>query len=234
MLDRQEEATALVGRLTEGEIPADDLTIVLIGLAYLNESESIKRIFDQQVSGGHRPSPIEYHLAATAEARLGNLKTAQRFWHRARNRDPELAIAEANLEDVRASPEERNGVCYIDYGDWIPPVLRSRLTESLESHQQVGAVVEDVRVSLLRDAPWLPKAVPVLLREGDQRTRAFALFVAFASEDTRARETAMEFLLREEGLASFRGEFIHGLIQADALPHGTRPETGPPAEGKTF
>jgi tetratricopeptide (TPR) repeat protein len=219
LLGREAEAREQGERIRDAPRTQDrDLETVMTGLAYLADSDGIKTLFDQAVAEGHRPSAFEYHLAGTAACRLGEEKAAQRYWHRAVNRDSTMEPSAANLED-RALPEhERNGPWFLGFQDWVPPVLQEDFRQLIRQGNSDGVVLEQVSDSILTTAPWLPDAVPVMLREGDATTRLFALIVAMASQHADALASASAFVTAREGADELRLQFARQLAMDSKLP----------------
>jgi tetratricopeptide (TPR) repeat protein len=200
----------------------DRLETAMTGLAYLNDSEAIKEIFDQAVSAGHKPTAFEYHLAGAAECRLGAERTAQRYWHRAVNRDSNMSPSQENLDDRGKPDDQRNGPWFLGYQDWVPPLLQVQFAELMEGGEGNTTVRRRMKESLLERAPWLPKAVPVMLREGDRRSRLFALLVALASEEEAALQSACTFVTGRDGTAELRLQFARELAETGNLPTDAR------------
>jgi hypothetical protein len=191
---------------------------VMTALAYLADSEGIKTLFDQAVAEGHKPSAFEYHLAGAAACRLGEEKTAQRYWHRAVNRDSTMEPSAANLEDRGLPAHERNGPWFLGFQDWVPPVLQEGFRRLIRQGNSDGIVLEQVRDSILATAPWLPDAVPVMLREGDATTRLFALVVAMSSQAPGALASASAFVTGRDGADELRLQFARQLAMESRLP----------------
>jgi hypothetical protein len=222
-LGRGDEARELGKEIKSRQPEPGALTAVLLGLAWLGDCPAIKRIFDRARQGGHKPSAWEYQLAGTAEGRLGNEKVAQRYWHRAVNRDPDISVARENLESGTDSfiGEPR----FIPFAMWVPARLEHEFTE--RNNTEGDAIVQDGEMwsHMTGIAPWLPSAIPHMIQNGDRRTRVFALRLASASDRPDLQQVAVDYTRSGAGLADLRR------LAADTIRSGQEPPSlfGPTA-----
>jgi len=191
-------------------------------LSYLGDDAGILAVVDAAKPSGRLKdaagSPLFYHLAAVATARLGDEGTARRYWQAALKLQPGFDLAVENLADQRKPVGEREGPWAFTLAYWIRPPLLQELLASTK-RQSDEAIVRATGHFLARH-PEVGALVPLLLDHGDPRCRTLALHLAQMSGDAALLAAVRDFALGTRGSDTTRSEAARIAREAGLLPAG--------------
>lgn len=168
----------------------------------------------------HFEPAIIYHLAAAAEARLGQEARAREHWKKALELSPNLALAQENLDDLNSPVGERHGPWAYSLAYWLP---RARLDEMLAQikpdRKGEAALVQSVQ-KYLSDHPDITQLIPLLLERSDPRAAEFALHLAETAQTPELLAAVKNFATGQRGSDSLRMRAANIAIKHDLLSAG--------------
>jgi tetratricopeptide (TPR) repeat protein len=224
---RGDEARACAERLKAAPpVGFDVWTKKAEALIYLGDDEALADLLrDFQVAAGAEEgpaSPLFLHLVAVAALRLGREKEARRHWSLALRRQPGLASARANLDDLRKPVGERHAPWPFTLNHWVPKKL---LDGMIAYHMQAESAktehpADEQAAGFLRAHPEFNAVVPALFDRGDPAGREFALRTAMLFKTPEMLSALRDFALGQRGPDAMRGEAAQAALQAGLLPSG--------------
>jgi tetratricopeptide (TPR) repeat protein len=170
----------------------------------------------EETSPGERARLL--HLGASAAARRGREKMADKLWHEALKLAPDLAEARENRAELRRKPAERRGVWVHGFDQLIPmswlEQARSFSPRSAAAAEgRLGALFAPVSDSYLRGLYTVSDGVA-------QRLSRLLLLERAAEGDAQAAGILREMLTLPRGLMDDRMEILMGLTKAGLIGTG--------------
>jgi tetratricopeptide (TPR) repeat protein len=196
-------------------------------LSYLGDDEAVLAVAQRLDATPERDavpthSALVSHLAAVALQRLGRTADARRLWERALRLAPWLAVAQANLNDLRQKegPDHAPWPFEIDY--WVPRATLADLAKAFDAGK--GRNKEQVQADALRRMlqrhPEIDALIPILLDRGDPVGREFALRIALAVGSPARLAALRDFALGQRGPDTMRTQAAQAAQRAGLLPAG--------------
>ncbi len=223
---QEEEARTILPRLLAAPVrKADEWTKKLEALTLLGEEEEVVAVGQQALASKDREilDAMFYCFLAAAEARQGDIRSAQKHWHEALRWDPGNPIAKENLQNLRKKPDERFAPWALPLNVWILPQTLEALVRELEvslrrkSEKQAEAALQRF---LEKDHPELLRlALPMLLR-GDPAAKEFVLNLADVSGHPALLEALKEYAFGQIDPLSLRAQAAMLLAQRGVIPRG--------------
>jgi tetratricopeptide (TPR) repeat protein len=223
-----EEATAVAERLKALDVDHVDLpTKQAETLSYLGDDEGVLAAYRRAEQRDGRGKPLEVsavlcHLAAVAAHRLGQTGEAQRLWRQALARSPGFALAQANLDDLRAPVEQRHAPWPWTLAYWLPGRALSELQAELAraSQRDDEESMDRVMRRYLRRHPALATLAPLLLDRGDPAGRTMAFYAARALKTPELLAALRDFAFSQRGPDELRHKAAAVVSDAGLLPAG--------------
>jgi tetratricopeptide (TPR) repeat protein len=227
----------VAGRLDEAAATAERLRAVGVtevevalkqaeALSYLGDDQGVLAVFEGAQKLKNRDEEPEadallHHLAAVASLRQGNTAAARRRWQKALELDPELEVADENLGDLDAPPDERHAPWPFEAESWLADTTIEELLRELGGEQQIGeeAVTRNVR-RLLERRPEVAAVVPALLDRGDPFGRELALELVDVARTPELVAAAAAFAQGQRGPSELRLYAAQIAAQEGAVPPG--------------
>lgn len=182
---QNQEARETAEKLLKVDVQYEDgWTKKVEALSYLGDDEAVLTIAEQAHEGGATASgkadPLMLHLIGVASARLGHITTARHYFTKALELEPTLLRIRENLEDLDKPPGEQNGAWAFNLNEWIAPGVVEYFIETVgdvesPSESENLKYLEDSAKALVKQYPYVPEIVTVLLERGNSFSRSFAL-----------------------------------------------------------
>jgi Flp pilus assembly protein TadD len=222
---RTEEARAYGDRLQASVAPAADKRLKQVeAFSFLGDDETVLALFDQAAGTDEREgtfaSPVLYHLAAVAAARLGRETEAHRSWRRALKIQRGFDLARENLDDLKRPVGERHGPWPFPLTSWLSPRAIADLRSSAQSAGKSERASQAALRRILTKHPEVASTLPALLERGDPYGRELAVMLARAAQTPALLEALRTFALDTHGPDQMRIEAAQFLREQGALPGG--------------
>jgi predicted Zn-dependent protease len=153
------------------------------------------------------------HAAAVAAARLGRENDARRLWKEALQLDSNFSIARENLDDLRKPAGKRHGPWLLGLSQRVPYQTLSGVLGKTAPKDDLQAIER-----LLELVPHLPRLVPILLDQGDENSRSFAISLAEDLDTPEMRKALFDYVLSDRGPDEQRMQAAMFLGERGALP----------------
>jgi tetratricopeptide (TPR) repeat protein len=224
------EARALASRLKNSQAPAYEGWLKKMeGLSYLDDDAGVRDLFEQVQQTGEldqqHTSPYLLHLAAAAEARLGDVKQAKQHWEQALKIAPGLDAARENLTDARLPIGERHGPWAFELRQWLSPQAGQALHQLLEKNIRVrrDTALETTARAFLQQHPEVIALIPVLLDRVDPEGCQLVTMMVYAADRPELWAALKDFALGQRGSDQLRQEVARELKIKGLLPEGPVP-----------
>ncbi|HEY4688891.1 MAG TPA: tetratricopeptide repeat protein [Anaerolineae bacterium] len=184
----------------------------------------ILRLAEQKDAGSvSEANAMLYHLAAVAALRLGREDEARKHWRKALKLNPNLELAQANLDDLRKPVGERHAPWAFALENWVPRQAIEDMAVQIEAvarrDDEDEALAQAAR-RYLRKHPEVIGLAPILLDRGDPHAREFALHLVLTANTPELLAAACDFALGQRGPDSMRMQAAHAVSGAGLLPAG--------------
>lgn len=196
-------------------------------LSYLGDDAGIVAVSQRLDAAPDRDAvpthtALVYHLAAVAMQRQGRASEARRLWERALRLAPWLAVAQANLDDLREAAGQGHAPWPFAIDYWVSRATLAALAKAFDVGR--GRNKEQVQAVALRRAlqhhRGVEALVPALLDRGDPVGREFALRTALAAETPELLAALRDFALSQRGPDTMRMQAAQAAQRAGLLPAG--------------
>lgn len=228
LLGKWDEARAYAERLKTVRSDRTDVWVKKAeAFSYLSGDAQVVQIFKEAEQAGMLKPPLAdpylLHLAAAANAFLGNEAEAIRWWKRALQISPAFAPARENLQDLKQPVERRNGPWSLPLTSWLPQVYVQALIDLVEpaTRRKKSAGIERAARQFLDKYPGIKSVMPVLLSRGDPPGVLFASSLARMADTPEMQALLKEFALGQHGTDQRRQEAAYALAEAGVLPTHT-------------
>jgi tetratricopeptide (TPR) repeat protein len=220
-----EEARAYGERLRASTAPASDKRLKQMeAFTFLGDDETVLATFDQAAGTdegeGALASPMLYHLAAVAAARLGRETEARRSWRRALRIQQGLDVARENLDDLKHPLGERHGPWPFPLTSWLSPQALADLSSSAESAAKSERASQAALRRFLKKRPEVATTVPALLERGDPHGRELAVMLIGAARTPKLLKALKTFATGTNGPDQMRIGAAQLLREEGVLPGG--------------
>jgi tetratricopeptide (TPR) repeat protein len=214
------EAEKLVATLHQDLPPELDSWEKLIEtVSYVGKDNMIVSIYKQRlkehITAAESFSPMIRHLIAVALARTGDRKAAEKLWKTALKDNPNLIIAEDNLEDIKNPAGEQNGPWAFPINQWFPRIWIEQLADLMTNVRSEQAAKRRTE-HILRDTLGMETALQMMLERGDPIGRELA--IQFCS--IYPLPGLVEFVQSANGTDDHRMKASEAAVSHGLLPRG--------------
>ena len=221
--DSQADAEALV---TMQPRQMSDLTKAAQSFAYIGDEDKIRWAMEEAerrewLDDSPTDAAVLMNFHATSLARLGDEKTAQRYWKTAVKLAGESTLAQANLDDSKESQDQRWGPAYLDLRDWITPSELKELHSLVELAKHSDPAEEKLRRAthrFLKDHPEVENILPGMLDRGDAASQQMAAWIAAKSQRPEFQEALLDYARGRRGTDETRYNLLMRLNKTQSLP----------------
>lgn len=238
LLGRTEEAEEAGSYLKGVESERDDLWVKqLEGLSFLGDDESVLGCFERAQEACASRSPaiaikelphagLLYHFVGVAHARLGEDEQAKDAFHRALDLEPELSLADRNLDELSHPPHERYEPWAFELNSWLPHRTMMELLPVLQLMDEAEETIDPEQLkplaeSLFQKHPVLLTAMPLLLTRGGPLSAECIAELALAQTQSAPLEALKSFVLGEEGPVELRESLLRSLLERGLFERGS-------------
>jgi len=183
-LGRDGEAHAILNGLRDLTPDLPDHWVKLMeAFAFVGDDDAVLEIYERAEKalkkGEIHLSPLGLHFAATANARQGEERAAEKLWKEALKQRPGFDLAEDNLADLRRPIGKRNGAWYHAFNYWVTQDWLKQLAIIVEKNvRRNRQALERDLDRLFERIPALKAVMPITLNRGDEAARDFTLHMA--------------------------------------------------------
>ncbi len=222
VLGQMEAAQAVGDRLKASNAPAwDSFTKKAEGLSYLGDDAGVIEIFEAAIANGEfeqgTSNPLLHHFAAVALARSDRESEAKKQWKLALAADPNLDIAQANLDDLLRPLSQRNTPYPFETDSWLPRQVMEDSFALIKRQEQKGETIGKAFGPLLKTYPYLLSLMPILLERGSPSSREMAINLALNEGSEASLTQLKDYVLGQQGPDSMRYEAAIALTETQTL-----------------
>ncbi|MEM9218428.1 MAG: tetratricopeptide repeat protein [Cyanobacteria bacterium P01_F01_bin.150] len=231
VLGAEDDAKALAPQLLASEADAHDPWIKKMeALSYLGDYQQVLDLYDLALESGEIEEDSHhdffFHLGAVAIARTGDLGTARKIWKSVSKRS-NFPIAAANLADSNQAIAQRHGAWAFEMNQWVSPIVIQALNQTLQQiidiekrgqneDERNGEI--QVRLNAFLDQyPHFNRLIPVWLKRGDPKARAFADLIARKVRRPEHLEALKAFALDKWGPDEMRYRAAIEVVRAKLM-----------------
>lgn len=160
------------------------------------------------------------HLAAVAQLRLGDEQAARDLWEEALDLDPDLELAQANLDDLNRPVAERHGPWAYNFAYYLPRRRAEELITQIKLAGKKPEAIKHAARQFLQANPDIVALAPVLLNRSDMHAAEFLMTLAGATETPELLAALKDFALGQRGSDSLRLRAAHQVSQHGLIPAG--------------
>lgn len=223
LVDEAGESAAALKAVTPDR---DDAWVKIAeALSYLGDDRGVIGVSGHVTRGTVLEDPVNAplldHLTAVAMARQGREGEARYHWGQARKLAPNFGPIAPNLDDLKASIENRHGAWAFPIQSWIGSVVLKEIFRLVDRSAGGPAGTVAARLSRLAAShPELPRLVPILLDRGDPAGRELALFLASILRTAELLDALHDFTLGQRGTDADRLRALGILQEAGRIGSG--------------
>ncbi len=222
MTGRADQTAEFAARLKATESEEIDIwTKKIEALSFLGDDQGVVEVFREAQKQGIidkiSQAPLAYHLAATAFARTGREKEAERCWEEALEIDPDFELAEDNLDDLSEDEGEREGPWAFSLPYWLS---RKTIDDIISITSAKGGTQKSRSQRLLDAHPELVQLIALLLERGDPHGREFAIVTSEMLGSPEMMSALKDFALGQRGSDRLRMKAAQAAMKAGLLPSG--------------
>lgn len=230
----------VTGRFTEAAAAAEHLSTLsetnfihalrmIEALSWLGDDQGVVEVYAQTdqmeaLDKEHSPGwPLMLHLAAVANARLGQEATARSLWQQALTYAPDFETARKNLEDTGLPIYERNGPWAFAFTEWVTEQQVRALSDLAERISKLAVPREGTAQAaafLDEQQPELLLLAPHLLARGDETARQYIFSAAVLSGHPVLLDQLQEFTFGQVGSDRQRLDAANVLLEWGRLEPG--------------
>lgn len=151
------------------------------------------------------PSALFYHWVAVALARTGAPKRAKEQWQMALTRDPNFALAKANLADLRLPVGQRHGAWPLSWEQWLTPPTLEAFRRAIERAQDTrGQRLVTGLEEFFDTHPDFVAMLPRIAERGGPMGQQFLVLTAEQIKHPDLLATLKDFALGQNGTDELR------------------------------
>ncbi|MCA0455217.1 MAG: hypothetical protein LCI00_14675 [Chloroflexi bacterium] len=188
-------------------------------LSYIGDDAEIVRLYQQNQKSKEfnveTIQPLAQHLIATALARMGDRKAAEKLWKALLKQVPDFDIAADNLDDLKSPAGEQNGPWAFPFYNWFPFQWIEQLIELTLTHNE--KIARKRIEQIIRDTRGMETALQVLLERGDPEGRKFVINLS----GVYPVDGLVEFVQSTRGTDADRAMASQQAVEQGLLPRGT-------------
>lgn len=191
----------------------DTQTEQVRALSYLGDDQGIVEIFDGVETADQLDlAPARFHhWVAVALAHLGRVESAIEQWEEALQKDPDLKIAEDNLESIREDDSFHREAWSFAYEDWIGDGLLREIDSAM--HQFTKGEDPEVFLPFQARHPYFPQIFKIVLERTDPISQFVFLVLARKMEHPELTEILKGFAFGQSGTEHLRYEAAANLYK---------------------
>ncbi len=198
--------------------------------SYLGDDQAVWDVYQQAetiaAAKDDQASPMLYHLAAVAIARLGNREKARLLWEQALDREPDFQLAKENLMDQYLPIGSQEGPWPFHFHYWTNRKLFDSFDKITEQLKQTPVTDDSQDLlqqqqminAVLTENPELEILLPILWERGDPPTRELIKSIVKDSTKPEIQALTKQFALSQWGTDLMRMELARMAKQAGLIP----------------
>ncbi|WP_204104430.1 MULTISPECIES: tetratricopeptide repeat protein [Spirulina sp. CCY15215] len=161
-----------------------------------------------------------YHYLAAAHLRAKNDREARSFWEKALEKNPQLSIAQENLEDMKQPVGVHHSPWSFGIDHWLIDEIRLGVIDAIE--ETLGEIdkLEDAVRYCLDKYPALNHLIPQMIMRGSPRSRSFAFLLAKYAKTPEILAVLRDVALSDIGPDGMRHEAGYIASKAGLMPSG--------------
>ena len=172
--------------------------------SYLGDDEgvlAVAKLSETDAESLSDAAALLMHLTAVAALRLGDDVKAKALWVQTLCSQPEMMLAQENLDDLRNPTGQRNTPFAYNLTDWLSKSILADVRAEIGMAVQRGDDESMRRAArrIFRKHPVLETLVPLLLDRGDIAAREIGLILALAMRTPALEQALRDFTLSPRG-----------------------------------
>ena len=221
-----DQARSYVEPLISSQADAwDGWTKKVEALSYLADDARVIEIYEQIKAQNPDDQPVTglfYHLVAVAYAQTGQDKIAKQLWRRALELEPQMAIAQNNIDDLLLPEGKRHGAWPMDLINWISPQAGEDLRQYIESvaTSRKSVTVAPALKTYFKRHPEVLTLLPNILERGGPFGQEFMTTMAEGTQLPELLDIIKDFALGQKGNDQLRYQMARIAVQAGLMPKG--------------
>jgi len=227
---RAAEAGPYAERLRALDAPRVEVAIKQAeALALLGDDEGVLAV-RSRVSRRKEPDAdpqqkaLLHHYGAVAALRQGREAEAKRLWKMALAADPELDLAEENLQDLELPPAERSAPWPFLLPEWMAESTLDEMARTFDpALGKSRSAAQKATRRFLQLHPEVAAIIPLLLDRGDPPGRELALQLALMADTPELNAALRDFALSARGPDDMRIEAAQAAQRAGLIAYGDVP-----------
>lgn len=181
------------------------------GLSYLRDDAAVVEVWEQaqkdNVEAEDELSPLFFHLAGVALARLGRKDEAVAQWETALELYDNYPLAQENLTDIRHTVDLRHGPWPFLWRQWLLPGVAEDFIQTISASLQSKKIEKNLDKHLkkyLDHHPDFLHKTPILLERGGPQAQELIVHLAEKIRSPELVEAVKDFALSQNGTDQLR------------------------------